>query len=265
MISGTERGYGKPMSDDGHNGRDTVYFVSDAHFGLGADERTRVRLFGELMAEARRRGAALYVVGDLFDFWIEYRFAIRPDYFPVLHELRSLVEAGVEVHYLAGNHDFALGPFLEEAVGISVHSGCVDAQWQGRRLHISHGHRANKNKTLRIAGRFLRCKLLQTLYRTIHPNIGVRLGAFCSAMSKKACRRRGGTSAKSLERYRLAAQARLRTGKNDLVVYAHTHRRELVSLDGGEYCNIGSWIEHYDYAILRDGRIQLRKWGNNAS
>jgi UDP-2,3-diacylglucosamine hydrolase len=86
-----------------------VYFISDSHLGLtiqdGSEREQNLILF---LQEIAAGGKALFIVGDLFDFWVEYRFAIRPEYFPVLHELRKLTEKGIEIHYLAGNHDFLL-------------------------------------------------------------------------------------------------------------------------------------------------------------
>jgi UDP-2,3-diacylglucosamine hydrolase len=245
-------------------GRDAVFFVSDAHFGLDADERERVARFSELSALARERASELYIVGDLFDFWIEYRRAIRPDYFAVLHELRGLVEAGVRVCYVAGNHDFALGEFLEKRVGLTLHRGCVDAEIQGRRVHISHGDRVNRSGAHKLAAALLSNRFLQSAYRLIHPDIGVRIGEFLSSLGKTN-RRNAGMTAQGLEKYRRAARARLLTGQSDLVVFAHTHYGEILRFSEGEYCNIGSWMDRYDYAVMRGGKIQLLKWGSSAS
>jgi UDP-2,3-diacylglucosamine hydrolase len=243
----------------GVEGRDAVFFVSDAHFGLDAGDRDRAARFRELAAHIRAHASELYLVGDMFDFWIEYGNAIRPGYFGVLHELRGIVEAGVPVRYVAGNHDFAVGSFLEKHVGLTLHRGCVDAELQGRRLHISHGHRVGMGPAQRLIDAMLRNKTLQALYRLIHPNLGVALGAFVSAASK-ARSRRTSVPGKALERYRRAARARLKAGKCDLVVFAHTHYGEVLRWNEGEYCNTGSWMDRYEYAVLRDGKISLLKW-----
>jgi len=244
-------------------GRETVYFVSDAHFGLttgayGANERDRVSRFRELCAQMRERAAALYILGDLFDFWIEYRCAIRPDYFPILYELRRLVEAGVRVHYLAGNHDFALGPFLKDAVGVSVCHYALDVELQGRRVHMRHGDNALKKNPITVT--LLRNRFCQKLYKIIHPDIGVRLGMYLSALSRKQYENVV-ISEEEREKYRMAARSCMDAQKCDLVIYAHTHYAEIIRYREGTYCNIGAWLEHYDYAVMRDGEIQLMRWG----
>jgi UDP-2,3-diacylglucosamine hydrolase len=243
------------------DGRDAVYFVSDAHFGLDRSERERLNRFSAFAARVRERAAELYIVGDFFDFWVEYKDAIRPEYFPVLHELRSIVDAGVPIHYVAGNHDFALGNFMEKHVGLTLHRGCVDAELQGRRVHISHGHKVGRKLPQRLSDALLANRTLQRLYRSLHPNIGVRLGEFISGLSRMK-QRKGGIPPEALEKYRRAARARLRSGKNDLVIFAHTHYGEVLKFAEGEYCNTGSWMDRYDYAVLRGGKIQLMRWGD---
>jgi UDP-2,3-diacylglucosamine hydrolase len=244
--------------------RDAVYFVSDAHFGLDGNERLRVARFRRFASRVRASAAELYIVGDFFDFWIEYENAVRPEYFPILHELRGIVDAGVPVRYVAGNHDFALGSFLEKYVGLTLHRGCVDAELQGRRLHISHGHKVGRGLGQRLSDALLANRTMQALFKLLHPNIGVRLGGFISSVSKMK-HRKAGAPPSALEKYRRAARARLRSGKSDLVIFAHTHYGEILRFSEGEYCNIGSWMDRYDYAVLKGGKIQLLKWGDNAS
>jgi UDP-2,3-diacylglucosamine hydrolase len=240
-------------------GRGAVYFVSDAHFGLDRNERLRVTRFGGFAAHVRANAAQLYIVGDFFDFWVEYKDAIRPEYFPILYELRGIAEAGVPVHYVAGNHDFAMGSFMEKYVGLTLHRGCVDAEIQGRRLHISHGHKVGRRLAQRLSDTLLANKTLQRLYKLLHPNIGVWLGELVSAASRMKSRN-GEIPPAALEKYRRAARARLKSGKSDLVVFAHTHYGEILRFSEGEYCNTGSWMDRYDYAVLRNGKITLMKW-----
>jgi UDP-2,3-diacylglucosamine hydrolase len=240
-------------------GRDAVYFISDAHFGLDADERVKTGRFAELIAQMCERATDVFIVGDLFDFWIEYKSAIRRDSFLVLHELRKLAEVGVRVHYVAGNHDFAIGSFLDEVVGVTVYHGCLNVERQGRKIHISHGDRVGKSSALRTLDVLLRNRFLQALYKLVHPDIGINLGWLFSAVSKDKHRYLGITP-KDLKKYRRAAQARLALGKSDLVVFAHTHHADLVSFEEGDYCNTGSWIDNYDYAVMRDGKISQLTW-----
>jgi UDP-2,3-diacylglucosamine hydrolase len=240
-------------------GRDTVYFVSDAHFGLDPDERVKTANFAELAAQMRERATDVFFVGDMFVFWIEYTSLIRRDCFMALHIMRGLVEAGVRVHYVAGNHDFALGTFMEETAGIRLYRSSADVELQGRKAHISHGDRVQRNGLLKIIHMLLRCRPLHTLFRLIHHDIGIRVGMRLSAASKMKYRKLE-LSPEIRNKYRRAAQS-LTSGQTcDLVVFAHTHHADLLSIDGGDYCHTGSWMDNYDYAVLRGGRIRLMRW-----
>ena len=233
-----------------------VYFVSDAHLGrkiAGCDDREKHLL--SFLETISSKGNRLFIVGDLFDFWIEYRFAIRPDYFKVLYVLRNLVIDGVEIHYLAGNHDFALGPFLEETVGLQIHLDHFETVLQGKKVYLFHGDGLIKSDVgYRALRRVLRNPLNQRIYKLIHPDIGVPLGSFFSGSSRKLTS--GWLNERILEEYRACAKEYLAEG-NDIVVFAHTHVPEIIQWEGKTFCNSGEWIEKYNFAKLEKGVMSL--------
>jgi UDP-2,3-diacylglucosamine hydrolase len=233
-----------------------VYFISDAHLGVSIAGNTdrEEHLLAFLRSIAPKAGA-LYIVGDLFDFWIEYKHAIRPDYFPLLHELRSLVEQGVEVHYLAGNHDFALGSFLTDTIGLHIHPNTCEPIIQGKKLHIYHGDGLIRMDVgYRILKKILRNPFNQKLYKLLHPGIGVPLGSLCSGSSRKVTSKRRHEA--FLEEYRRCARKQLHND-TDIVVYGHTHCPEIHYWGNKTYCNTGEWIHIFTYAVLEHGRMRL--------
>ncbi|MBD3315013.1 MAG: UDP-2,3-diacylglucosamine diphosphatase [Chitinivibrionales bacterium] len=236
--------------------RTLAYFISDAHLGTrltGFDQReTELPAF---LRELTDTASHLFIVGDLFDFWIEYAHAVRPVFFPVLHELRLLVEHGVEVHYLAGNHDFALGSFLNQAIGIHLHPAHLDIELQGKKVHLYHGDGLlRRDVGYRLLRRILRNRFNQRLYKLLHPNIGVPLALFFSRSSRHYME----SSAQKipLDEYRGWARQRLDAG-SDIVVLGHTHHPEISDYGGRRYCNTGEWIRRYTYACMENGEITL--------
>jgi UDP-2,3-diacylglucosamine hydrolase len=236
-----------------------IFFISDAHLGLPLREcDEREKHLNAFLREVAAAGKGLYIVGDLFDFWIEYRSAIRPEYFPVLHELRKLVESGVEVHYLAGNHDFIQGSFLEKTIGIHLHAGHYATDLQGKKIHLFHGDGLIKRDVgYRILKKILRNPLNQRLFKLLHPNIGIVLGSFCSGSSRKVTSRF--ITEAVLEEYRDHARKYLENG-SDIVVFAHTHRPEIRYFNGKTYCNSGEWIRQYTFAKLENGKMTLWRY-----
>lgn len=236
-----------------------AYFISDAHLGIpipGGEGREEALL--SFFREEVSGASHLFIVGDLFDFWIEYRHAIRPDYFRVLHGLRSLVEAGVEVHYCQGNHDFALGPFISETVGITVHPDRFRGSLQGRNLVVCHGDGLRRGDwSGRLLSRLLRNRGNQGLYRLLHPTLGVPLGEMISGVSRR--RELARADEADLAAYRAAAEKILQAGA-DLVILGHTHYPELRNFPGGSYCNTGNWFRRFSCVLLRDGEAELNEY-----
>jgi UDP-2,3-diacylglucosamine hydrolase len=239
--------------------RDTIYFFSDAHLGAPVPDAPEwERQCIAFLRTLSDRAAALYILGDLFDFWIEYRHAIRPDYFRVVHELKKLIDLGIPVHYFAGNHDFAFGPFITGTLGITVHSGHEETMLQSRRVHLFHGDGLlRRDIGYRFLKKVLRNRMNQTLYRLLPPGIGIPLASFFSATS----RRYGDDfmTEKVIAEYRRHAKAFLDKG-NDIVFLAHSHRAELSRWGDKIYCNTGAWMRTWNFATMTGGRVRLWRY-----
>jgi len=239
--------------------RDTIYFFSDAHLGASVpDAPLWEKQCIEFLRTLPDRAAALYILGDLFDFWIEYRFAIRPDYFKVIHEIKKLVDLGIPVHYFAGNHDFAFGPFITDTLGITVHPGHEETVLQGRRVHLFHGDGLlRRDVGYRVLRSILRNRVIQALYRLLPPAAGIPLAQFFSATSRHYSDRL--MSEKNIAEYRKHAKSFLDKG-NDIVFLAHSHRPELSRWGTQFYCNTGAWMRTCNFATMTGGRVQLWRY-----
>jgi len=237
----------------------TAYFISDAHLGitLKTGLNSEKYLIGFLRSIADT-ASHLFILGDLFDFWIEYKNAIRPDYFIILHELKLLIDKGVTVCYVAGNHDFALGPFMQKTLGITVSMDAIDITLQGKKLHLRHGDGAVPGEKWYRFWRFvLRNPLNQRLYKMLHPSVGIGIAGLFSKTSRRLSENRY-SEARRLA-YLGAATALLRQDK-DIVLMAHTHQPELYPLDGKIYCNIGDWMKNFTYGVLENGSFSLLQY-----
>lgn len=236
--------------------KDCAYFISDAHLGIhraGCEQR-QIHLF-TFLEQIRDHASHLIIVGDLFDFWIEYKHAIRPVYFPVLHEIRKLVENGTKIMYLAGNHDFALGPFLSAVIGIETFPGHLDLQLQGKHIHLFHGDGLLKSDFVyRLWSKALRNPINQRLFKCIHPDIGIAFATLCSGTSRALNSKRW--SDRKLHELRLHAE-RFLASSSDIVVFGHSHVPEIHESGGKVYCNTGEWMLRYTYAKLQNGSMGL--------
>ncbi len=233
-----------------------VYFVSDVHLGVSdpETEQRKLTLLLKLLSRIRATGGALYIVGDLFDFWYEYRAVIPRGYHRLYTSLEDLVTAGVPVTYLAGNHDFAIGEFFSRDLGITVLPDDISFTVDNTRFYVYHGDGlAPKDGGYRALKRVLRSPVSQWGFRLLHPDLGFRLARRFSHTSRDY------TSGKDFgekDGMRLEAARRIGSG-SDIVVMGHRHVPLREALDGGVYINLGDWIRHFTYAVYRDGDIAL--------
>ena len=166
-----------------------AYFFSDAHLGVNppgaipAREELLVRFLKSLVGKASH----VFLVGDLFEFWYEYRHYVSRGHFPLYRALGDLVDSGAEVHYLMGNHDFALEDFFPKELGVSVHRSFVCDQLQGHRVYLMHGDGIPKSDGgYRLARKILDARLSRFLFRKIHPDLGMDIARFVGNRSRKA-------------------------------------------------------------------------------
>jgi UDP-2,3-diacylglucosamine hydrolase len=239
--------------------RDTIYLFSDAHLGAPMpDAPLWEKQCISFLRSIGERAGAVYILGDLFDFWIEYRFAIRPDYFRVVHELKKFVDRGIPVHYFAGNHDFWLGPFISDILGITVHPGHEETILQGRRVHLFHGDGLLRRDALyRFFRAVVRTRINQRLYRLLPPAVGIPLASFFSGTSRSYSDSR--MTEGMVEEYRANARRYLDNG-NDVVFLAHSHRSELSCWGEKVYCNTGAWMRDRSFATMESGRVRLWRY-----
>jgi UDP-2,3-diacylglucosamine hydrolase len=128
---------------------------------------------------------ALYIVGDLFDYWFEYRSVIPRGFTRTLGALASLVDAGVRIEYLVGNHDFGHRDFFEQEIGVKIHYDDIALNIAGRRCYLSHGDGKAFNDTgYLILKRVLRARISNALFRFLHPDIGIGTASYASRRSR---------------------------------------------------------------------------------
>jgi UDP-2,3-diacylglucosamine hydrolase len=233
-----------------------VYFISDAH--LLFDVNAKEELLAEFLDSIKHLVGYLYIIGDLFDFWFEYKQAIPAAYLGVLSALRNLTDAGIQVIYLPGNHDFWLGDYLTRQVGVQIAGDSLDIEHQGKKIHVVHGDGlAYDDLGYRIMKRIFRFKPNIWLYRLLPADLAYWLARRTSAVSREY------TSAKQsdLKGYYDYATKKIKAGC-DAVIMGHTHMPEIKSLDHGIYINTGDWISHNSYAILQNGEFRLEYYKN---
>ena len=238
---------------------DTAFFLSDAHLGAEPKEREAARetLLHRFLDSLPGRAGALYIVGDLFDFWFEYGSSIPRRHFHTLCALDRVRRAGIPITYLGGNHDYWLGSFLTRELGICVRDDALTLETQGRKLWIHHGDGLiGGDLGYRILKKVLRHRASIALYRLVHPDLGIPFAAWVSKRSRHSRDQR------RLDGERLVreiAEPRFAEGY-DGVLIGHFHHTFEHRADGREFIVLGDWIERFTFAVLDHGMLRLERW-----
>jgi UDP-2,3-diacylglucosamine hydrolase len=242
-----------------------VYFIADAHLGSSADPRDDeprlARLSPFLRRVAERRAERLYILGDLFDFWFEYAHVMPWRHAGILSEIRRVVDSGVPVSFLGGNHDWWAGRSFERFAGMAVHREPLSVQHQGRRLFLHHGDglssRADRGYLLLRAT--LRNPWVIRLLRLVHPDVAYALGHRLSKFSREHLTSRTFRIPDPLAAYVDAALAR----GHDAFLMGHLHARHTERRPGGGRLFIlGDWMTLFSALRLEDGEFVWEDWSS---
>jgi UDP-2,3-diacylglucosamine hydrolase len=236
------------------------YIVSDAHLGVASPEieRSFVSFLRSLAGDAR----SLIINGDLFDFWFEWKTVIPRRSFRALAALAELKDAGVEILWVAGNHDCWGGEILREDVGVTYVVGPWEGAVAGWRVRIEHGDglRDREDRGYRLIRPIMRNALAIKAFRMLHPDLASKLAQGSSNASRTYRARDEGRGLRAYAKQQLAAAKDL-----DLLVYGHSHIAALEKMDsGGVFGNAGSWLDAPTFLKLTEVAIELREWDGSA-
>jgi UDP-2,3-diacylglucosamine hydrolase len=238
-----------------------IYFLSDFHLGIPDPARSlaRERRVVCFLEEAAKDAQEIHLLGDLFDFWFEWRSVVPRGHVRLLGALARLCDRGIPVHLYLGNHDMWVANYLPKEVGLVVHEGNCTREWGGKRFLIGHGDGLGPgDHGYKIMKRFFRNPICQWLFARAHPNLSIGLAHFWSAKSRKKNyandRKFLGAEKELLAQY---CRAYLQQQHVDHFVFGHRHLpMRLVLGENSAYTNLGDWITHFTYAVF-DG-VELR-------
>lgn len=197
----------------------------------------------------------IYLLGDIFDFWWEYKLVVPRGFTRFLGTISSITDSGIPVHFFTGNHDMWVGDYLSTECGMIIHTGPVTRYFDDKKFHLAHGEGlGTEDNKYKILLSIFRNKPLRMLYSALHPSIGVGIGHRWSLNSRlgKGIRKEFLSEDKEdLIRY---AKSVLRNEKIDYFIFGHRHLGITYPLrEGSEVIFLGDWIKKGSYAVW-DGK-----------
>ncbi len=234
-------------------------FISDIHLGLQSKEVEDIKekKLVAFLDYASDNAKELFIIGDLFDYWFEYKRVYQKGFYRTLTALKNISEKGIAIHYLIGNHDFMHRDFFKEEIKANLYEEPVDVVLNDKKFFLAHGDGMVKNDLgYKILKKILRNKGFQWLYSLLHPDLGI---AIASGTSKKS---RDYTTNKhygEIDGLFEAAKVKIDEGY-DYVVMGHSHVRDNKLYKHGKYLNLGSWLTSPCYGRFANNKFEIIEW-----
>lgn len=242
-----------------------IYFASDNH--LGAPDRQsslpREKIFVAWLDHVKKDAAAIFLLGDLFDFWFEYRTVVPKGFTRTLGKLAEISDSGIPVYYFVGNHDLWMNGYFEEELHIPVYHKPQQFQLNEASFFIGHGDGLGPgDKGFKRMKKLFTNRLAQWCFRWLHPDWGVRMAQYFSVKNRLIS---GDDNIKFLgeDKEWLVQYAKRKLEQNhyDYFVFGHRHLPLEIDLNGkSTYINLGDWISYFTYAEFDGNKLSLQKF-----
>ena len=245
-----------------------IYFASDVHLGAPTikNPREHEQVFVAWLDHIKNSAEAIYLLGDIFDFWFEYKKVVPRGYTRLLGKLAEITDSGVPVHFFTGNHDIWVFDYLPKETGVIVHHEPLQCQFNGKSFYLAHGDGlGGYDKKFSLLKAIFTNSVAQWMFSHIHPNWGI---GFASLWSKKS-------REKNLVKYGsvylgddkewlvLFARETLKTQHFDYFVFGHRHIA--LNMEVGEKSRLiylGDWIKQMTYAVWDGKELNIEKFIN---
>ncbi len=238
---------------------DAYYFFSDVHFGLEEPEKERLKESKviEFISLAQKDAKEIFIVGDLFDCWIEYKQVVPRGYYKLFTKISETVDKGIKINYIAGNHDFWKGDFFEKEFGIKICHSHIEKEIDGKKFFIHHGDGfANNDLGYRIIKRILRNNFTQKLYSLLHPDIGISIAKGTSHSSRYHTNNKDYSEHDGMRDF---AFRKIDEGV-EYVIMGHRHIPQMTRHNASYYINLGDWIEYFTYGVFKNNSFELKRF-----
>ncbi len=239
-----------------------IYFLSDFHLGApdAATSRVREKKIVAFLDEIKNDAREIFIVGDLFDFWYEYKNVVPKGYVRILGKLAELTDAGIPIHFFVGNHDMWMKDYFQNELNIPVYFDPKEFVFENKKFLVGHGDGLGPDdKGYKFIKKIFRNKFCQWLFGILPPRIGIGMADF---FSRKSRAKTGKTDEVFLgeEKEWLVVYCKevLQKQNYDYFIFGHRHLPLDIQLnESSKYINLGDWIKYFTYAVFDGENLSL--------
>ena len=242
-----------------------IYFASDQHFGAPTVEQSKIReqKFVSWLNSIKNDADEIFLLGDLFDFWFEYKKVVPKGFIRVLGKLAELSDSGIKIHFFVGNHDLWMNDYFKNELNIPTYYKPTEFVFNNKTFLIGHGDGLGPgDKGYKRMKKVFTNSFSKWLYRWLHPDIRMKLAQYLSVKNKLIS---GEEDVKFLgeENEWLVQYCKLKLQEKhiDYFLFGHRHLPLEINLtQNSKYINTGDWITHFTYAVFNDNQMMLKSY-----
>jgi UDP-2,3-diacylglucosamine hydrolase len=242
--------------------RNKLYFASDIHLGAisYATSREREDRLISWLDMIKTDAAEIFLMGDVFDFWFEYKTVVPKGYIRFLGKVAELADSGIKIYFFKGNHDMWMFDYFTREFGAVIISDELEIERNGKKFYLHHGDGLGPgDRKYKILKKFFRSSLCQWLFARIHPNLGVGVANYWSSHSRIANEGKDEPKPGMHEWLVVFCQDLLKTQYFDYLIFGHRHKTmDVMITEKSRYVNLGEWVKTYSYAEFDGQELHLK-------
>ena len=242
-----------------------IYFVSDNHLGAPTKDKSfpREKKFISWLDEVKSDAAAIFLLGDLFDFWFEYKTVVPKGFTRTLGKLAEISDSGIPIYYFVGNHDLWMNGYFEEELNIPVFHEPQEYTFNKKNFFIGHGDGLGpQDKGYKRMKKVFTNPIAKWFFRWLHPDLGVKLAQYLSVKNKLISGEEDikflGEDKEWLVQY---SKKKLTEKHRDYFIFGHRHLPLEIDLENNsKYFNLGDWISYFTYGVFDGNNFELKTY-----
>jgi UDP-2,3-diacylglucosamine hydrolase len=240
-----------------------IYFASDFHLGVPTYEKSLAREKNIIawLDKIKKDAEEIYLLGDVFDFWFEYKHAIPKGFIRLQGKIAELTDSGIKIHWFLGNHDMWIFDYIPKELGVELHQSEIERTYNGKLFFIGHGDGLGPgDKGYKFIKKLFRSKISQWFFARLHPNFGVGLANYWSRKSRKHT---GDDDAKFYgeDKEMLIQYCKRKVNEKPYNFFVFGHRHYPIDFkinNQSRYINTGDWITYFTYAVFDGNSMELK-------
>ena len=239
-----------------------IYFLSDAHLGslIVRDPRAHEKKLVDWLDKVKTDATAIYLLGDLFDFWFEYHTVVPKGFVRFLGKLAEITDSGIEVHFFTGNHDIWTFGYLENEVGLIVHREPQTVQLGNKRFFLAHGDGLHaEDRGFELLRKVFHSRTAQNLFRYIPAELGQKFGYSWSKSNRmKILHIENKFQGEANENLVVFAKKYVETHNVDFLIFGHRHiALDLQLKDQKRVIILGDFVGIFSYGVFDGENFRL--------